>query len=617
MKKEVSFGKWESPISASLVASQSLSFQDLVVEKQNLYWSEMRPDEKGRFAIVQYINHSAKDILPAPFSARTRVHEYGGSAFTVHNNVVYFVNDADQRIYSLTPGEQPIPLTLPGTRFADLHFTHFGLIAIAESTSNTHQTENFLAMINTTNGDITTLHQGYDFYAQISVSPNSKKIAWITWNHPNMPWDNNELWLADLTASGLENFTRIDESFEEQSFFQPQWEDDKMLAVVSDKSNWWNLYLVDNKQTSPLFEVDSEIGLPLWVFNMSTWGYFNGGIVCIYSDDGINKLWHYKDNVLKHIPLPYSVLSQLRVGDDHTYLQAGNPDKPTEIIAIDKDFKFKTIKKSGTLTFESEFISIPEHITYPTTDNRHAHAYFYPPKNKNHQGPADTLPPLIVKSHGGPTASASTSLNLQIQYWTSRGFAFVDVNYAGSTGYGRAYRKSLEKKWGIYDVDDCVHAAKYLTQNKLVDPDKIAITGGSAGGYTTLAALTFTDFFHVGASLYGVSDLEALANDTHKFEARYLESLIGHYPKEKQIYLDRSPIHHVEKLSNPVIFFQGAEDKVVPPAQAEKMYLALKEKGIKTSYVLYDNEQHGFRDAKNIITTLEEQLKFFSEVLAL
>lgn len=611
------FGNWESPIDATMVAGQLISFQDLVVDGNDIYWSEMRPLEKGRYAIVcSQDGVSNKDILAIEYSARTRVHEYGGKAFTVNKNILYFVNEKDQRIYQMLPGMQPIAITAPGTRFADLHITPYGIIAIAEQHIPNQLPINYLACINISTGEITPLHSTHDFYAHISISPDYMHIAWVSWNHPNMPWNNNELWIATLSSKKLSDVQRVEANIPNQSFFQPQWNKDNHLITVSDKENWWNLYKVENLSLSPLFSIEEEIGLPLWVLNMSTWVYFQDSIVCITTEGGTNKLWHFKDGHLIQIELPFTQISQIRTNQKKLFMIVGNPEHPTQIISLNPDFTYNIIKKSGEFSIDPDYVSKPEHISFPSASGRSAHAYFYAPKNKKYLN-NDTLPPLILKSHGGPTASASPSLNLQIQYWTSRGFAYVDVNYAGSTGYGREFRLSLEGNWGIYDVEDCVSAAKYLIKAQRVAHDKIAISGGSAGGYTTLSALTFSTFFKVGASSYGVSDLAALATETHKFESKYLDRLIGPYPEAIQKYHERSPIYHIEKLSSPVIFFQGTEDKIVPPEQSEKMYLSLKEKGIKTKYVLFEGESHGFRDAKNIVTTLEEQRKFFITVLGL
>lgn len=611
------FGSWDSPIDASMVAGQSISFQDLVVDTHTIYWSEMRPNENGRCVIVRCnAENEMEDILPVPFSARTRVHEYGGSAFTVKEGIIYFVNHSDQRIYKFTVGEAPVPVTPKNIYFADMHITPFGIIAIAEQHSEDEkEPKNFIAQINPDSGEVKTLYSGHDFYAQISVSSDAQSVAWIAWNHPNMPWDNNELWTATLNEQGFDAITRIDKDYQEQSFFQPQWNKKNQLIVVSDKSNWWNLYQVKDKKLQIIFSVERDIGLPLWVFNMSTWVPYQDGLACLFSEHGQTTLWYYRHEKLTPIKLPYTHLSQLRTHQDKLIMIAGNADKALEIICLNADFNYTVLKKSNVITIDKSYISEPEPISFCTSQDRLAYAYYYPPKNKDYQGLENTLPPLIVKNHGGPTAAASTQLNLQIQYWTSRGFAFVDVDYAGSTGYGRAFRKSLEGQWGIFDVDDCVAAVQYLIETKKVDGNKIAIMGSSAGGYTALAALTFTTQFKVGAIYYGVSDLEALAQDTHKFESKYLDKLVGNYPAEKKIYYDRSPLYHVDKLSAPVIFFQGLKDTVVPPVQAQKMFEALQAKNIKTKIYLFEDEQHGFRNSENIVTCLEAQLQFFCESL--
>jgi len=610
------FGTWDSPIKASMVAQNNITFQDLVLDNNNIYWSEMRPSENGRYVIVKQTNDlNQQDMLPPGYNARNRVHEYGGASFTVKNDIIYFINYKDQKIYELKPQQMPRAITPEGTRFADMHVTPFGIIAVAESHTGNNPPENYIAQINIDSGKVSKIASGYDFYAGIAISHDYQHIAWICWNQPNMPWDNNQLWIANLSDNGIISPKQVDPDTPNQSFFQPQWRDDNKLFVVSDKSNWWNIYSIYNLKMSPVFEVESEIGLPQWVFNMSTWGFYNNKIICTFSDKGIGKLFEYDNAKLSEIKLPFTSYSQIRSNNTNLVMLAGSSNKPTMLIKLDHHYKYNVLQTSSQLEISTDYLSQPEHIEFNTTDGRKAYAYFYPPKNKEYQSIPGSLPPLIVQSHGGPTASANANLNLKIQYWTSRGFAFADVNYAGSTGYGREYRKSLEGKWGIYDIDDCSSFAKYLYEHHKVDKNKLAITGGSAGGYTTLAALTFTDTFHVGASHYGVSDLEALAKETHKFEAKYLDKLIGLYPEEKSLYQARAPINHIEKLSAPVIFFQGAEDKIVPPSQAEAMYLALKNKNIKTSYFLFPEEQHGFRKSENIITALEEQRKFFLSIL--
>jgi dipeptidyl aminopeptidase/acylaminoacyl peptidase len=605
------YGTWESPISAEMASSAIVGFSDVVVDGEDIYWSEMRPSEAGRYVIVKQGKGQPQDILPKDFSARTRVHEYGGAAFTVDKGIVYFVNFADQRLYRMGVGETPEAITQNGIRFADFQITPFGMIAIAEShLKNTLEPENYLALIDLKTGDVKTLAQGYDFYSSPALNSDFTQIAWISWNHPNMPWDNTELWVANITKEGLTAQKRIDAGFQEQAFFQPQWSAKNELIVVSDKNNWWNLYQVQNQQLTLLFAVDSEIGRPLWNFGASTWGFYQDGILCTYFSDGKNRLFFCKDGTRTAIDLPFANFSQLRIQGSTVAFIGGNPLKPTAMVRLQQLKKPEILRENSPFVIDEGYLSQPQHISYESATGRLSHAYYYAPHNQDFSDEKH-LPPLIVRSHGGPTANCGADFNLDIQYWTSRGFAFVDVNYAGSTGYGRAYRKSLENKWGIFDVEDCEYAALYLANKSLVDKNKLAITGGSAGGYTTLAALTFTKTFQVGASHYGVSDCEALAKDTHKFEARYLDRLIGPYPQARAIYLERSPLYHVDKLSSPVIFFQGDEDKIVPVDQAQKMYDALQKKSILTELYIFEGEQHGFRKAQNRITVLKKMKAFF------
>ncbi len=605
------YGTWDSPITAELASSAIVSFQDVALDNDVLYWSEMRPTDGGRYVIVKHANGKTEDVLPQGFNARTRVHEYGGAAFAVFNGTIYFINFQDQRLYRLKPNERPIPLTVEGVRFADMQVTPYGIVAIAESHSqNDKEPKNFLSLINTENGNITELASGNDFYSSPALNKDKTKIAWISWNHPNMPWDNTQLWVADISAKGLSKAYQVDAETIEQSFFQPQWGANNQLVVASDKSNWWNLYQVEGNTLKSLLSVESEIGQPLWNFGASTWGFYQKGIICSFFKEGKNRLFYF-DGELKDLSLPYRSFSQIRVDGNKVAFIAGASDKPSAIVLLENEQL--NIVKENMQKIEADYVSVPEHITYPS-ENRESHAYLYLPKNKEYKGPKGELPPLIVRSHGGPTANSGANLNLDVQYWTSRGFAFVDVNYAGSTGYGREYRHSLNRQWGIFDVQDCVNVAQYLANKGIVDKHKLAITGGSAGGYTTLAALVFSDTFAVGASHYGVSELAALVHDTHKFEARYLDNLIGPYPQDKQVYHDRSPLYHIDKLNSPVIFFQGDEDKIVLPNQAQMMYDALVKKGIESEYWLFKGEQHGFRKAENRITALEKQRAFFLKV---
>lgn len=624
------YGTWSSTLTAEKVAGAVVAFQDLVLTDDAVYWSEMRPQEKGRNVIVKQIfGSSAQDILPQEFSARSRVHDYGGASFAVIDNVIYFTQDSDQRLYRFVPGKTPIPLTPEGIRFAELKPSPYGLIGVGESHENAGEPENFLACIDPHTGTVKRIATGHDFYASAAISTDGKKIAWICWDHPNMPWDDTQLWCGDLTAQGIENIHQIDAQSTHQSFLQPQFSPAGDLWVLCDKNNWWNLYRIQGDQLIPMFEVNKDIGGPLWVFGQQQWTFYQDHPLVIFSQNGRQHIFKINNGSAQALDLPYSSYSQLRVNARGIAFLAGAPDKPSAVCWYFQE-KLTVLRENRVLDLASEEFSMPQHITFQSGTDRKAYGYYYPPKNTAYQdwgentqdlggNPQDLSekPLLIVKSHGGPTGNCGCDFNAEIQYWTQRGYAYVDVNYAGSSGYGRAFRKSLNENWGIFDVEDCIAAADYLIAQGLADPKRLIITGGSAGGFTTLSALTFTDRFHAGACLYGVSDLAALAQETIKFESRYLDALIGPYPEMKSRYDARSPLFHIQHLSAPVIFFQGEQDKVVPVVQSQRCYEALKAKGIKTALWVFEGEGHGFRQAKTRQQVLMAQEAFYAEVFGL
>ncbi|MEZ4594755.1 MAG: S9 family peptidase, partial [Chloroflexota bacterium] len=465
----------------------------------------------------------------------------------------------------------------------------------------------------------TVLAAGHSFYASPRLSPNGRKLAWISWNHPNMPWDGTELWLADLDEAGtaLSNITKIAGSHDE-SIFQPEWSPNGELYFISDRTNWWNLYRWRNGVVQPVYPMEAEFGRPQWVFGMSTYGFERAdSIICTYTQNGI---WHLArlntvQGTLTPIDTPYSSLADLRVSNGFACFIGGSATRPNAVVRLNLQTNDAQILRQSTdLTVDAAYLSVPESIEFPTENGLTAHAIYYPPKNRDFEAPEGDMPPLLVISHGGPTSATQTTLNLGTQYWTSRGFAVLDVNYGGSTGYGRSYRQRLNGQWGIVDVQDCLNGAKHLVRQGLADGDRLAIRGGSAGGYTTLCALTFYDTFSAGASYFGVSDLAALAQETHKFESRYLDSMVGPYPEAKELYEARSPLHHTDQINCPLILFQGLEDKVVPPNQAEMMFEAVKAKGLPVAYVAFPGEQHGFRSAENIKRTLDGELYFYGKI---
>ena len=614
------YGSWRSPISSDVIVRGVVGLKEVVIVGGDVYWLESRPGEGGRNVVVLLTQDGrTEDVTPQPFNARTRVHEYGGGDFTVDGRTVYFANFADQRIYYLDSGDEPAPLTPEtGRRYADMVVDRGRLIAVREDHAG-NEPVNEIVGVDLASGEERVLVSGNDFYSSPRLSPDGRRLVWLTWNHPNMPWDGTELMGCELGAEGVpENVEQI-AGGQDESIFQPEWSPEGTLHFVSDLTGWWNLYRWREGRVEPLCEKEAEFGLPQWTFGMSTYAFVSPErIVCSYTERGSSHLaiLDTESGELEPLETPYSSIAYLRADSSGGLVFRGS--SPTEaacIVRLDPSTgRHEVLRRSGNLEIENGYLSVPEPVEYPTEDGRTAHAFFYPPTNRDYAAPDGELPPLLVMSHGGPTAASTTSFDPEIQYWTSRGIAVLDVNYGGSTGYGREYRRHLEGAWGVVAVDDCANGAVYLAERGLVDGERLIITGGSAGGYTTLCALAFRDTFAAGASHFGISDVEALAKDTHKFESRYLDSLIGPYPGRTDLYLERSPIHSAEKLSCPVIFFQGLEDEVVPPDQAEKMFAALREKGLPVSYVPFEGEHHGFRRAENIKRALDSELYFYSRV---
>ena len=623
-----SYGSWESPITAPKITAKTVGLGSVTAVNNSIYWLESRPEEKGRSVLVrQTSNGEIIDITPKPFNVRTRVHEYGGGAYLITKQAIYFSNYSDSQVYQQRSNQQPQAITnLPNARFTDfvLDKSRDRLICICEDHSSPDsEPTNKIIAINLSDSSITTLVSGADFYTSPRLSPDGEQLAYLSWDHPFMPWDSTFLHLCQFEADGSLTESTIVAGSENESICEPQWSPDGLLYFSSDRTDWWNIYRrLANGSIECVHQMAAEFAYPHWVFGLTTYSFINQDLLaCTYSQNGS---WHLAQIQLNTkdftaIDTPFTNISAMATdGEGNALFIASRPDRPTAIVKYDLEEQQATIiKQAGELTLDSGYISLPQAITFPTANNLEAHAWYYPPTNQDYVAPNGELPPLFVKSHGGPTAAASVSLSLRIQYWTSRGFGYLDVNYGGSIGYGRKYRDRLKGQWGIVDVEDCVNAAKYLVEQKLADPNKLVISGGSAGGYTTLAALTFHDTFKAGASYYGVSDLEILARDTHKFEARYLDSLVGAYPAEKAIYEERSPINHLDRLACPIIFLQGLEDKVVPPNQAEMMVEAIAKKGLKVEYITFTDEGHGFRQAANIQKAIESEFAFYQEIFGL
>jgi dienelactone hydrolase len=633
-----------------LIVASTIGLSGILLDGADVYWLESRPQENGRSVIVRRAaDGSSADVTPpvagtgeATFNVRTRVHEYGGGSYFISNGVVYFCNDADQRIYRQELGGTPIAITPDPSRPRGLRYAD-GMMDLRRGRMIWVREDHTTAALEPVNALVEipldgshpqrVLQSGRDFYAAPRLSPDGSRLAWLEWSHPNMPWIGCELWVGECAADGLVGNKRLVAGGDDESIFQPEWSPGGTLYFVSDRvqpslaGRWWNLFRIsgdalDNSaRIEPVYPLAAEFGRAQWQFRLSTFAFTSARqLVCSYVQDGVHRMSTIDLASLEAHPIPteYEDIAFVQATADRVYFAGGSPTAPPAVVELHIPSKrAKILKLSTTQEVEAyrKYLSVPEPITFATDNGLQAHGLFYPPQNADFAAPAGQVPPLLVHCHGGPTAAASPTLSWGTQYWTSRGFAILDVNYGGSTGYGREYRLRLQGSWGVVDVADCVNGARHLAAIGWVDPERWAISGASAGGYTTLAALTFRKEFKTGASYYGVSDLEALAKDTHKFESRYLDGLIGPYPQRRDLYMARSPIHSARLLTVPVAFFQGAEDRVVPPQQAEEMVNALRQRRIPFLYLLFDGEQHGFRRADNIKRALDAELYFYATFL--
>ncbi|MBN1809038.1 MAG: S9 family peptidase [Planctomycetes bacterium] len=624
-KTKARYGAWESPLSAAVAAGSSVRLGEIRTDGEDVYWIEGRPAEKGRNALVRRCGDgSVEEVAPGPFNVRSQVHEYGGGAYAVAGRMVFFVNFSDRRIYRVGGEVQtPVPVTPESTaRYADLQVENGRMSVVCvreEHGKDGRSVRNDLVRVHVEKGGgIDVLAACRDFYSSPRISPCGRRIAWLEWDHPAMPWDGCELVVGELSGDGSIASARKAAGGRAESIFQPEWGPDGTLYFVSDAGGWWNLWRLDGRgRPECVLETTAEFGRPQWVFGMSTYAFTGSGITCAYCTDGLWKLGMLDPSTgqFSDLAVEYTSIDSVRAGGGRIYFTGASPRQAPSVIEYDPESgSVAVLKRSSGVVLDDGYVSLPKAVTYPGSGGGDAHAFYYAPANGGFEGDADELPPLIVKSHGGPTGAAECTFNPGIQFWTTRGFAVLDVNYGGSTGYGREYREKLKGKWGIVDVQDCASGALCLAGQGLVDGKRLIITGGSAGGYTTLSALAFTNVFHAGASYYGVSDLEALATETHKFESHYLDSLVGTYPEQREVYIRRSPVHNVEGLSCPVIFFQGLEDRIVPPNQARMMADSLRRKGVPVAHVEYGGEQHGFRRAANIERSLEAELYFYGRI---
>jgi dipeptidyl aminopeptidase/acylaminoacyl peptidase len=625
MAQTAPYGSWKSPLSAERAVAAGIGLGDVSFDGDSTLWQESRPAEKGRNVLMRRDpDGTLQELMPAPWNARSRVHEYGGRAYLMHAGVLFFSHFADQRLYRVDPGQSPRPIT-PETalRYADLCAdARRGLLwGVREDHRAGGEPRNTLIALQA-EGDAEggrVVAEGQDFYAAPRLCPDGTQLAWLSWKHPDMPWDGCELWLAEVDDAGRPHGARRLAGSRDEAVQQPLWSPDGRLHFISDRSGWWNLYRLGRDGVEALCPMEAEFGQPMWNFGLATYGFASTQrLVCSFISNAVSRLavLDTATKALRTIDTPFSSIGNLAVSGERVLFTGASPLQAASVCLLQLgDGRIETLRRGSTLDADPAYSSLPEAIEFPTAGGLSAHAFYYPPRNRDFRAPAGERPPLLVMGHGGPTSMAANAYRAGVQYWTSRGIAVLDVNYGGSSGFGRAYRQRLDGLWGVVDVQDCIQGARFLVQRGDVDAQRLIIRGGSAGGYTTLSALAFHTCFACGASLYGIGDLQTLAEDTHKFEARYLDRLVGPWPEARALYLARSPLYHLEGLKCPLILLQGAEDKVVPPEQSRRMHAALKAKGVPVAYLEFEGEQHGFRDMKNIVRALEAEAFFYARVL--
>ncbi len=625
------FGSWASPISSDLLVAGAVRLGQLSVAGDDVYWVEGRPEEAGRQVLVRRTSAGdVTDLVPPGFGVRTLAHEYGGLAYGVApDGSIYFSNFEDQRVYRIDPpAGAPVAITAEpsiarSVRYADHAVSPDGLwlLCVRErhlGASATEVVNDIVVLSLDDDASPTVVAEGHDFFAAPRWSPDGRSLCWLQWDHPDMPWDATVLCSASFEVGSTGHVTVADLSVVAggpgESVSQPRWSPSGELHFASDRTGWWNLY----RAGAPVAPDQAEFSGPDWIFGQHRYDFAaDGTLVTVRSVRNLDEVGVVGADGFRAVESRFTSISALWATDGGDLVAlAASPREPGAVVRFPlAGGRPEVLKRSRTLDLDAAVISVAEAIEYPVGGGDTAHAFFYAPTNPDFVGPVGEQPPLIVLSHGGPTSATTSALDVGIQFWTSRGFAVVDVNYGGSTGYGRAYRDRLRGSWGVVDVDDCVGAARWLAAEGRVDGHRLLIRGGSAGGYTTLAALTFRNDFAAGASHYGVADAEALAADTHKFESRYLDGLMAPYPEGRDVYVARSPIHHTHLLDRPMILFQGLEDEVVPPIQAEMMAGALRDKGIPFAYLAFEGEQHGFRKAETIKRVADAELWFYGRVL--
>lgn len=625
MRRTAPYGSWASPLSAQRAVAAAIGLSDVAFDGDALLWQESRPAEKGRSVVMQRDRDGRlHELTPAPWNARTRVHEYGGRACLQHGGVLYFSQLADQRLYRAAPGQPPQPITPPtALRYADLCAdARRGLLwAVREDHRSDGEPRNSVVALRA-DGDEAggrVAAERHDFCAAPRLSPDGTQLAWLAWNHPDMPWDGCELWLAEVDADGTLQHARRIAGSRDEAVQQPLWSPDGLLHFISDRSGWWNLYRWGDGGAAALCPMHAEFGQPMWNLGLASCAFASARqLVCTLTRNARSTLavLDTSSGQLRELDTPCSSFGHVAAHDGRVAFTGASPLQSMSVYLLELDSgRLEVVRRGSSLDVDADCTSVAQAIEFPTAGGRNAHAFHYAPHNPGFAAPAGDKPPLLVMSHGGPTSMAVDAYRAAVQFWTSRGIAVLDVNYGGSSGFGRAYRQRLDGAWGVVDVQDCIQGALFLVQRGDVDGRRLIIRGSSAGGYTTLCALAFHRVFACGSSLYGIGDLQTLAQDTHKFEAHYLDRLVGPWPAARDTYLERSPLHHLDGLNCPLLLLQGADDPVVPPQQSRRMHAALKAKGVPVAYLEFEGEQHGFRDANHIVRALLAEAGFYARVL--
>ena len=612
-------------MTASIVA-RDIELSEASLDKESVYWMETRPERHGRRTIVMNRERN-EDITSAQFDVGTRVYEYGGGSYAAKDGTIYFSNFDDMKIYKVQTGvqsAQPITTNTSEFRHGDLTVDRKRncLFCIREEHRGEHNPVlNSIVTISLADPSTgTTVESGNDFYLSPKLSPDGSTLSWITWNFPNMPWDATEIWKAEVTKNGTVTRKAKIAGGAQESVIQPEWGPDGALYFISDRTGWWNIFRYRDGRVENMHLAKVDFGEPQWHLGMSTYAVTARNLICKYIRNGYHKLAtiDLETEKFENLPLPFTSISGIRAEGENAVFCASSSFHPTSIVRLNLTTReWKILRMSSERSIDASYFSNPREIEFPTKRGRTAHAFYYPPKNPEYRAAKDEKPPLLVKVHGGPTGVTAASFDLQIQFFTTRGFAVLDVNYGGSTGYGRKYRERLNCNWGVIDVEDCARGAKFLCDSGKSDRKRLLIRGGSAGGFTTLASLAFTKLYKAGACYYGISDLEAWARDTHKFESRYLDKMIGPYPAQRKLYLKRSPARSATKISVPLIILQGLDDKVVPPSQSELMVKQMRKKKLQVKYLTFDDEGHGFHAEEHVRKALESELNLYSKTLGI